>query len=189
MFCGKKDNQISQKLKDELLIFLMNKRAEVALGDMPLTESGEKLNEICLLRELTDLVEERYPSYPDVPYVVDNIVNLGTICPTQWEGKTKCGKSIYARFRGGLFRLEIDEETVYSIQTHDDPNLTLQEYLKTTDYSFFNKNLEDKIKSWEKEQFYRKLNGGKHSYLGKMSDEEMIDASKGFLDFSQSVWQ
>jgi hypothetical protein len=180
MFCGKKDNQITQKFKDELLVFLNNKRAELTNLD--------QINEISLVGELMDLIEERYPSYPDAPYVVDKITNLGTVCPSQWEGKTKCGKSIYARFRGGRFRLDINDDALYAIQLHDEPNLTLQEYLKTTDYDFFNKNLEAKINSWEKDQFYRKLNGGRHSYLGQMSNEEMIAATKGFLDFSEVKW-
>ena len=47
-------------------------------------------------------------------YIVDNLVKTCSACPSQWEGTTKCGKSIYIRYRWGSLTLDIDGETIYS---------------------------------------------------------------------------
>ena len=182
MYSGQKNNQIKSIFKEELLTFL-HKQRETAHSF--LMNGGEiALNEFCLIQKLILFVEENYPDYPEVPYFVKTIDNLGTLCPTQWEGETKCGKKFYCRYRGGVFSLDVDNKTIYRIQLENDPEITVEEYLKKDNP--FNYSLEDRKRHWETEIFYRRINGGRHSYGGILSNQEMINATKGFLDFSQS---
>lgn len=35
-------------------------------------------------------------------------------CPTQWEGKTACGKHFYLRYRHGRLQIELDGAPIFS---------------------------------------------------------------------------
>ena len=40
-------------------------------------------------------------------YIIKSIEQTCTMCPSQWEGKTKCGRLYYIRFRHGQLTVEI----------------------------------------------------------------------------------
>lgn len=48
-------------------------------------------------------------------YTIASITQTCFGCPSQWEGKTEDGKYIYMRFRWGHLRLDINDETVASM--------------------------------------------------------------------------
>ena len=49
-------------------------------------------------------------------------------CPTSWEGMTNEGKSVYARYRWGHLRVEINDEIVFGKQLRDDPPDSVDHY-------------------------------------------------------------
>lgn len=59
---------------------------------------------------------------------VSEVVRTCHACPSQWEGTTSEGKRVYARYRWGFLRVDVDNETVFAKQigkeaTEDDDEL------------------------------------------------------------------
>ena len=184
MLVGQKNNQINKEFKEELVNFLEEKirssNEKISLLNDPASEIF--LNQFCLAQKLINEINKEYPSYPEQPYLVDTIDRISYACPSQWLGKTKCGKEIYCRYRGGKFSLEINDELIHHVRLRNDPEISLEEFLKKED----DKDIEQKINYWKLEHYFRKINGNGHSYHGLLSNEEMMEVTKGFLDFSQS---
>lgn len=185
MLCGPKNNQINKELKEELLVFLEEKLKFLHSGVVEdiKTRQSENLNGYAAFQRIINLLNKEYPNYPEQPYMVDTIDRVSYACPSQWIGKTKCGKEIYCRYRGGKFSLEINNATVHHIRLRNDPEVSLEDFLKGQDDPIA---IEQKTKQWETEMYFRKINGGEHSYHGLLSNNEMMEVTKGFLDFSQS---
>lgn len=51
---------------------------------------------------------------PAHDYEVAELTKTCGACPAQWEGKTACGKYIYARYRHGFLSVEVDGQNVLS---------------------------------------------------------------------------
>lgn len=109
-------NQIS--LSEDVKLFSMS---------IPDKEEADKFNE-SISRPIQEIV------------LTDLEITCGA-CPSQWEGETVEGKSFYARYRWGFLRVDINGETVFSINYGDDncgvmdtdemcelANVTLKEY-------------------------------------------------------------
>jgi hypothetical protein len=54
------------------------------------------------------------------PLVLAELFDLGTVCPSQWEGKTDDGKRVYIRYRWGYLNLDVDGETILGRQVGDE---------------------------------------------------------------------
>lgn len=52
--------------------------------------------------------------------VVKEITEFGGACPFQLEGKTDKGESVYARYRWGHLRVEVNNEIVFTKQLGED---------------------------------------------------------------------
>lgn len=57
------------------------------------------------------------------------ISDLGTVCPTQWVGKSNTGDDIYIRYRWGWLEVSVNQEVVHS-QQHGDPYDGVMDYQK-----------------------------------------------------------
>ena len=183
---GKNGDFITLETKNELMAAIEAKMQDLAKEPGWLSANEENVELYAELIKQRNELENKYPLVPDEPYKVSHIEKTCYACPAQWEGKTQCGKSIYARYRGGRFRLEINEEQILAKQLHNDPNLTLEEHiLKDDSKSILKRTLEEKMRDWEMEQFFRKMNGGHHSYDGYLSDAQLVAATVGYLDFTQ----
>lgn len=53
-------------------------------------------------------------------YKVQSLEITCYACPTQWEGKTADGYDIYIRYRWGNLTLDINGQTVATIEGHGD---------------------------------------------------------------------
>jgi hypothetical protein len=42
--------------------------------------------------------------------------NLGSSCPSQWEGTTESGNKVYVRYRWGNLRVEINNKTLLTLK-------------------------------------------------------------------------
>lgn len=52
--------------------------------------------------------------------VAKSITNLGTSCPTQWEGITEKGEHIYIRYRFGYLYVRVGDDQVFQTNYGDD---------------------------------------------------------------------
>lgn len=52
-------------------------------------------------------------------FVVDRVVETCSGCPSQWEGKTRDGYRVYARYRYGVLRVYIDGDVVFTYDSSD----------------------------------------------------------------------
>lgn len=46
--------------------------------------------------------------------IVHDLQQLTLACPAQWEGTTSDGRDFYARYRGGWFRVRINDEPFFA---------------------------------------------------------------------------
>ncbi len=53
------------------------------------------------------------------PIKVKSLANLGTACPSQWEGEAEDGREVFVRFRWGKIRVYLDDEVVFEKQITD----------------------------------------------------------------------
>lgn len=61
-------------------------------------------------------------------YIIKSLEQTCFGCPSQWEGKTKCGKDIYIRYRWGHLRLDIDDNTEFELEHGDSFDGCIGEY-------------------------------------------------------------
>lgn len=54
------------------------------------------------------------------PIRVKDVVDLATICPTQFEAKTEDGREVYIRYRWGNLTVEINECRIFDRRVGDD---------------------------------------------------------------------
>lgn len=52
-------------------------------------------------------------------YKVVKLIQTCTACPSQWEGKTDDGKSVYIRYRWGQLTVNVDNEPQFHYSAAD----------------------------------------------------------------------
>lgn len=130
-------------------------------------------------KEITEFQDKYTLNPPEKSYVITKIGMCGGACPFQVEALTDDGKEVYARFRSGFLRVDIDGVTIYAKQLDygEDEDHSI-EFYKSTGLN------EEQAKSAQRSNELMKLmNGGYVSYLGTMSYEQLVEATKGYIEW------
>ncbi len=86
--------------------------------------SGDLEGDYVVLAEHAGGVLKIAPAQPGGAPVVVALEQTCTACPSQWEGTLEDGRSLYARYRGGLLRVGIGEN-VEAAHTNSFPKTAL----------------------------------------------------------------
>lgn len=147
-----------------------------------LDSKSELDDRMSLINSLTAVevdIEKRYPDLPpeEGPVVVQEVINCGSVCPTQWEGTTADGLEVYARYRWGCLNVWVDGEIVFSKRLDEDPDYTddeLKEHYKGLSEDV----IESMISSY---RTVKEFSGGSVSYDGHLEYEELVEATEGWF--------
>jgi len=183
---GNPPDQITEEEKAKRVQEIMDAERElVSPGDADEKASRNYLLKIGEFQAKLIEVERKYPDLPpEKPIVVAEVTSFGGACPTQLEGKTEDGKEVYARYRGGRLRVEIDNEVLFSKQLDygEDDDHSLEYYHKVFGYDE-----ERAKKSLESHELMKLMNGGYVSYHGTLSYDALIEATEGWLVWPREI--
>jgi len=184
---GNPPDQITEEEKEQRIQEIMDAQRELVRPQVDADEKSDR-NYLLKVGELEAKIVEIEKKYPDLPpekpIVVAKVKWFGGACPTQLEGTTEDGKEVYARYRGGRVRVEIGNEVLFSKQLDygEDDDHSLEYYMKTFGYDE-----ERAKKSVESHELMKLMNGGYVSYRGTLSYQELIEATKGWLEWPKEI--
>lgn len=173
---GTPPNQITIEERDRRIRELEEKKMAIPRGE----ENPGWLDEWSVYSAEINQIEKDYPDPPpDQPIVVESITMTCGACPTQWEGHTNDGKSVYVRYRWGYLSVDVNDKTVYGrqIDCGDDKNHTLEKYIEQWGE-------ERGLSMFNSHETTKKFCGGVFSYAGSMTTEELIEHTRGWF-----VWK
>lgn len=165
---GNPPNQLTEEEKAAKLQQLWEQQKAIvdAKGDDWIDRYGE------IERQRVEL-ERNYPDLPPTqcPIVVVEVQQTCGACPTAWQGKTADGLEVYARYRGGYLRVDVNDETVYGRQLDYGDDTEWMDHVP--------EQWKENMKS--SDDLMKKMNGGFVSYDGSLTYEQLIFATKDWF--------
>ena len=108
--------------------------------------------------------------------IVKTVTSLGGACPFQLEGVTDTGRSVYARYRMGRLRIEIDGETEFMADLGEP---TTEADVRDLHSNILGKSKEDVEKAVESHANIAKYHGRPISYDGHLTMQQLRATTEG----------
>ena len=155
-------------------IFDKMQRLSKDATDKPENMKENIFNEICKLTALENDLHAKYPDLPpeNGPIFVNELECTCHGCPTSWIGKSNEGE-VHIRYRGGHLSIFINDNEYFTKQLDFGENESIEVYQER--YGNYAQIM------FDSHQNLVKFNGGYFSYDGFLSEDELKEATKGWL--------
>jgi hypothetical protein len=116
---------------------------------------------------------------------VSEVVRTCHACPSQWEGTTNEGKRVYARYRWGFLRVDVDDETIFAEQIGKEatPDQDEQVYESMKASGWQEEAIQSVRSSTEMMRQLAAERGEKLSFDGHLSYQELRKATHGVISW------